>query len=167
MLTAFGQFMDRDKAEKNVDWKQVIPYVVMRCGDKVMSYVRGSQGNEKRLTDCRSVGIGGHVNPWGPNPLPLTSFVQSVDREVEEEVLIDTKHRGQAVALLNDDSTAVGRVHLGVVFLWHLNMPRVKSREAGKVQDIQWAKVPVLLNSMGRLESWTRIVLERDILDLS
>ena len=163
LVTAYGQFMDRDAAEKNVDYKQVIPYVVMRCGNLIMSYIRGSKGSEKRLTDCRSIGIGGHTNPWGYPPMPLTSFVHSTDREVEEEVMIDTKHRGHAAAMLNDDSTPVGRVHLGIVFLWNLNMPRVRSREVGKVQDIKWSTADVLLNSMGRLESWTRLILEDNL----
>jgi predicted NUDIX family phosphoesterase len=155
-----GKFMDRDAAEKCWAYKQVIPYVVMTCGDRIMSYVRGKAGGEARLHDLRSIGIGGHVNPFMKNEdSPLTAFTLSTDREVEEEVMITTiQHRGHAIALLNDDSTPVGRVHLGVVFHWQLREPKVEAREVGKITDIQWDPARVLLQM--ELEPWSRIVLE-------
>jgi predicted NUDIX family phosphoesterase len=160
-----GQFMDRDEAEKCEAYKQVIPYVVMTCGDRIMSYVRGKAGGEARLHAFRSIGIGGHVNPFmGNEHAPLIAFTHSTDREVEEEIKIMTSHGGHAIALLNDDSTPVGRVHLGVVFHWRLNEPRVEARETGKIKDIQWDPARVLLQ-MG-LETWSRIVLDSNVLEL-
>lgn len=160
-----GRFLDRDAAEKDEHFKQVIPYIVMTCGDKVMHYCRGKGGNEDRLKGFRSIGIGGHVNPFmGNEQAPVCSFTNATDREVEEEVAVKSSHRGHAIALLNDNSTPVGRVHLGVVFQWWLNLPRVETREKSKIVDIQWS-TPAELLRLG-LETWTRIVLEGGVLQL-
>jgi len=165
LIHTSGRFMDRDAAEQCEAYKQVIPYIVMACGDRIMNYARGKAGGEARLHAFRSIGIGGHVNPWmDREDAPLIAFTHSTDREVEEEVAIQTTHRGHAVALLNDNSTPVGRVHVGVVFLWRLNQPRVTTREHSKIVDIQWS-TPVELLALG-LETWTRIVLEGGVLEL-
>ena len=58
-----NQFMDRDLAEKDFEYKQIIPYVVLRFGDSVFSYVRGKKSTESRLVSNRSIGVGGHIEP--------------------------------------------------------------------------------------------------------
>jgi predicted NUDIX family phosphoesterase len=159
-----GKFMDRNAAEKDEHFRQVIPYVCMTFGDKIMNYTRGGQGTESRLHNFRSIGIGGHVNPFhGVEDYPITAFTHDIDREVEEEVFVDAAHRGHSVALLSDNSTAVNRVHLGVVFHWWLSAPRVRSREGGKIVDVQWMTAKELL-SLG-LESWSRLVLTSGVLN--
>ena len=132
-----ARFMPRPDAEKNPDFKQLIPYVIICHDQKVLSYVRGKRAGEKRLTGLRSIGIGGHINP-DDNPtlnMPLfdddflEAYQTAVKREVAEELTLNTKHTNHIVALLNDDSNEVGSVHLGVVHLWNLDAPRVEKRE--------------------------------------
>ena len=56
-------FMDRGTAEEDPSHKQLIPYCVFRCGDKILHYTRGKAGGESRLHAKISVGVGGHINP--------------------------------------------------------------------------------------------------------
>src|SRR4051794_16485928 len=54
-------FRPRSEVETDPSFKQLIPYVVLRYGDKVFHYCRGGSGTETRLHAKRSVGIGGHI----------------------------------------------------------------------------------------------------------
>ncbi len=63
------RFMPRPQAEKDPSFKQLIPYVIMTCDGKYLSYVRGKRAGETRLVAKRSIGIGGHINPTDDMPL--------------------------------------------------------------------------------------------------
>ena len=56
------RFLPRSAAERDPDFKQLIPYAALRHRDKVFAYRRGG-GAETRLHGRWSIGIGGHVNP--------------------------------------------------------------------------------------------------------
>jgi len=127
------RFMPRSRAETDPTWKQLIPYVIMTCDSRVLTYVRGRRAGESRLVGQRSMGIGGHINPGDDLPLFNSDFrdayAAAVRREVDEEVSVEAGHSDQVVALLNDDSTEVGRVHVGIVHLWRLATCAVGKRE--------------------------------------
>lgn len=165
MLFAPGalRFIPRPNAEANPAYKQVIPYVLVTYGGRYLSYVRGRRAGEKRLIGHRSIGIGGHINP--ADDLPLFSsnhseaYRTAVEREVAEEVVIDSGHSDRIVAILNDDSTEVGRVHLGIVHYWDLDAPRVRKREQMITQFAFMA--PVELRKVSdSLESWSRFCVD-------
>ena len=54
-------FTPRAPAETNPDLKQIIPYVVLVHGGRVLHYVRGKKAGEQRLVAKGSIGIGGHT----------------------------------------------------------------------------------------------------------
>lgn len=56
-------FLERDAAERDEGYRQIIPYVVLRAPAGIFSYARTSRGREARLHGLRSIGVGGHVNP--------------------------------------------------------------------------------------------------------
>ena len=128
-----ARFMPRAQAEKNPAYKQLIPYVIMSCDGRYLSYVRGRRAGESRLVGNRSIGIGGHINPADDLPLFNADFyntyLAAVEREVAEEVAVETGHRNYVAALLNDESNEVGSVHLGIVHYWVLEAPKVNKRE--------------------------------------
>jgi predicted NUDIX family phosphoesterase len=106
-----GFFVERRHAEQDATLKQVIPYCVVARGGEVFLTRRTSKGGDARLFGKRSIGIGGHVNPVdGDDVLGL-----ALRREIEEEIEIDGASAVRAVGLLNDDSTDVGSVHVGLV----------------------------------------------------
>ena len=80
--------------------------------------------------------------------------------EVNEEVEISTPFEDRIVALLNDDTTEVGRVHLGVVHVFQLEHPRVQKREA-MITNLAFLTKNELQNRRATLESWSQICLDQ------
>jgi len=158
------RFMPRSQAEKDPSYKQIIPYVIMACNGKYLNYVRGTRAGESRLVGNRSIGIGGHINPVD-NEIPLfdTNFREmyntAVEREVAEEVALETNHTDRIVALLNDDSNEVGSVHLGVVHYWVLDEPKVSKREQ-MITQMDF-KTPVELQKVrDTMETWSGLCVD-------
>ncbi|MHC4119371.1 MAG: hypothetical protein ACYSWO_17895 [Planctomycetota bacterium] len=156
------RFMPRSQAEKNPSYKQLIPYVIMTSGGKYLSYVRGKRAGETRLIGNRSIGIGGHINPADDMPLFNTDFYETylaaVEREVEEEVCVETRYTDRIVALLNDESNEVGSVHLGVVHLWSLDAPKVARREQ-MITQMSFMTAGELEQVRESLEMWSALCL--------
>ena len=124
-------FMDRAAAEEDPSHKQLIPYCVFRHGERILHYTRGKSGGESRLHSLISVGVGGHINPvdTGGGRTGAEAYHAAVTREIDEELAIAGRHEQRIIALLNDDSNPVGRVHLGIVHLVELETDEVFSRE--------------------------------------
>ena len=55
-------FLRRSKAETDPSHKQIIPYVLLAHGNRILYYVRGKRAGEQRLVAKGSIGIGGHMN---------------------------------------------------------------------------------------------------------
>ena len=109
------RFMPRSQAEENPEFKQIIPYVLIRQGDRWLHYVRGKASGEKRLVAKGSIGVGGHINPEDQSLFDSGRdfYDRAVQRELHEELHTDGEFRTRIVALLNDDSTPVGRGAFG------------------------------------------------------
>jgi predicted NUDIX family phosphoesterase len=155
------RFMPRPQAEKNPAYKQIIPYVIMTCDGKVLSYVRGKRAGETRLVGNRSIGIGGHINPVDDMPLFgnfYDAYLAAVKREVDEEVSVETAYTDRVVALLNDDSNEVGSVHLGIVHLWTLNAPKVNRKEQ-MITQMSFMTPAELEQVRDTLETWSALCL--------
>jgi len=157
------RFMPRWQAEKDPAYKQIIPYVIMTYDGKYLSYVRGRRAGETRLVGNRSIGIGGHINPRDDMPLFNADFYQTyitaVEREVAEEVFVETTHTDRIVALLNDDSNDVGRVHLGIVHYWVLDSSQVGKREQ-MISQMAFMTPGQLQDVRDTLETWSQLCLD-------
>jgi predicted NUDIX family phosphoesterase len=157
------RFMPRPQAEADPGYKQIIPYVIMSCDGKYLSYVRGRRAGEARLTGLRSIGIGGHINP-ADNEVPLFDkdfrkmYEIAVEREVAEEVSVEAGHTDKIVALLNDDSTEVGSVHLGIVHHWVLDSPNVSRREQ-VITQMTFMSPAELCKVKDSMETWSQLCL--------
>ncbi len=158
------RFMPRSKAEKDPSYKQLIPYVIMTCDGKYLSYVRGKRAGEGRLIGLRSIGIGGHINPVD-NEVPLFDadfrqmYETAVEREVAEEISVETSHTGRIAALLNDESNEVGSVHLGVVHYWLLDAPKVNRREQ-MITQMSFMTPAELQQVRDTMETWSQLCLD-------
>ena len=64
-----GFFVDRAAAETDATIKQIIPYLVLRDGDRIFLMKRTRAGGDARLHELYSVGVGGHLNPGDGTPL--------------------------------------------------------------------------------------------------
>ena len=56
------RYRNRPDADQDRRYKQIIPYVLIICNDKILRYRRGRGGGETRLHGLYSVGIGGHIS---------------------------------------------------------------------------------------------------------
>lgn len=153
-------FLPRPEAEDDPGHKQIIPYLVLRHGDRVLCYTRGKSGGEARLHAKMSIGIGGHINDGDTQAehFDRASYLRAVERELHEELEIPGNYRQRAVALLNDDSNAVGRVHLGVVHLIEVGTTEVRPREEA-IGNPVFLTAAELRDRRGHLETWSQICL--------
>ncbi len=94
-----GFFVRRADAEDDPALKQVIPYLVLRDGERWFLMRRTRAGGDARLHDRWSIGVGGHLNP-GDGDVP-----GGLAREWAEELIADFEPDYSPVGLLNDDST--------------------------------------------------------------
>ena len=154
-------FLARGRAEKDPSHKQIIPYVLLTHGDKVLHYVRGKKAGEQRLVAKGSIGIGGHMNESDESLFALdeAAYRAGVEREVGEEISINTKFEDCIVALLNDDSNDVGQVHLGIVHVFKLAEPKVEKREA-MITSLAFLNKDELMSRRDSLETWSQICLD-------
>jgi predicted NUDIX family phosphoesterase len=158
------RFMPRSLAEKDPRFKQLIPYVLISCNGRYLSYVRGKRAGETRLVSKRSMGIGGHINPVD-NEVPLFGvdyrqvYNTAVQREVVEEINIDSPYTDRIAALLNDDTNEVGQVHLGVVHHWRLETENVTRREQ-MITQLEFMEIAALQKLRDTMETWSQLCLD-------
>src|SRR5438094_10170585 len=154
-------FIERPEAETNPAYKQIIPYALIAFQNEVAYYVRGKKAGEQRLVAKGSIGIGGHMNETDESLFAMDehAYRAGVEREVNEEIKIDAPFEDRIVALLNDDSTEVGRVHLGIVHIFKLKEPNVQKREA-MITGLTFLTKEELMARRESLESWSQICLD-------
>jgi predicted NUDIX family phosphoesterase len=154
------QFLPRSQVEDDPGWKQIIPYVVFRCRDAVFCYTRGKSQGEVRLHRLRSLGVGGHVSEEDADGRKsLEAYESAMRREIDEEVEIKSPGSVHRVGLINDDSTPVGQVHLGVVHLFDLEHPHVLPREEG-LADAQFLALSQVCELRNEFETWSQICVD-------
>lgn len=155
------RFMPRSQAEENPEFKQIIPYVLIRQGDRWLHYVRGKGSGEKRLVAKGSIGVGGHINPEDQSLFDSGRdfYDRAVQRELHEELHTDGEFRTRIVALLNDDSTPVGRVHLGVVHVCELTVENISRGEAS-LTELRFLPLEELQARKEQLETWSQFCLD-------
>ena len=156
-------FLPRGQAENDPTHKQIIPYALLAFQDKVLFYVRGKKAGEQRLVSKGSIGIGGHMNQDDESlfnfAIDEAAYRAGVEREVNEEIKIDTKFEDKIVALLNDDTTEVGQVHLGVVHVFKLAEPKVEKREA-MITSLAFLGKNELMARRDSLETWSQLCVD-------
>ena len=154
-------FLPRAQAENDPTHKQIIPYALIAHGDTVLHYVRGKKAGEQRLVAKGSIGIGGHMNDTDESLFAWDeqAYRAGVEREVSEEIRIESPFEDRIVALLNDDTTEVGRVHLGIVHVFRLTEPKVQKREA-MITNVSFRTKAELLAQRDNLETWSQLCVD-------
>jgi predicted NUDIX family phosphoesterase len=155
MVTAarVGRFEPRAAMEIDPEHKQLIPYLVLRDGPAYFLMRRTRAGGDARLHDRWSIGVGGHLNPGDAD------LFGGLRREWREELVADFEPEFVPLALLNDDTTAVGAVHLGIVFVADAAGRPVRVRETDKLEGT-FRPASDVAAVVDDLETWSRIVFE-------
>ncbi|MBI84692.1 MAG: phosphoesterase [Planctomycetaceae bacterium] len=158
-------YRPRSEMESDPGFKQLIPYVVFCHRDpqgqpSVFCYTRGTGQGEQRLHRKRSIGVGGHISSEDVAASDESHpYEEGLQRELNEEVLIETPYQSRCVGLINDDETDVGKVHLGVVHLFTVDQPEVRPRES-EIVDAGFHPVAELNKNLAEFETWSSICLQ-------
>jgi predicted NUDIX family phosphoesterase len=153
------QYLNRSEAEHDKRYKQLIPYVLLICNDKILRYERGRGGQETRLHGLYSVGIGGHISEEDHGLFSKDrGYQEGMRRELMEEAAIDAGNE-PAVAAINDDSTEVGYVHFGVVHVVRVADENVAGGRSG-ILGPEFIPIVDAVKDPSGYESWSRFCLE-------
>ncbi|NQZ94764.1 MAG: NUDIX domain-containing protein [Moritella sp.] len=157
--------MQRALLETNPKFRQLIPYVVVKQGDKYLAYERSKSGGESRLHNLFSIGIGGHVDAVDAvydekGVFQLTDTLRTgMYRELHEELgLTERDFLGMTtIGYLSKDVTPVDEVHLGIVLVAevHADLVITSKEDALNLAGFLAADELVKLN----LESWSETVV--------
>jgi predicted NUDIX family phosphoesterase len=151
-------FMARADVEDDPKYQQIIPYVVFRHDNRYLLTHRLRASSERRLRKQYSLGVGGHINPGdleGGDPIQ-----DGLKREWEEEVIYDGSFEAHLIGLLNDESSPVSKVHLGVVFLVEGDSPEIAIRETDKLAGELLTLDDMRIYYLG-MESWSQMLYDR------
>lgn len=117
------------KGEEDTNFVQPIPYIIVKDGDRILAYIRAPEGNEERLHNKASIGIGGHIdakdsvyNDSDMIDLRKTLSIGAV-REISEELGIELpgdilETRPELLEwthIIQSQAAPVDSVHIGLV----------------------------------------------------
>jgi predicted NUDIX family phosphoesterase len=148
-----GRYEPRPRMELDPSFKQIIPYLVLRDGARYFLMQRTTAGADTRLHGMYSIGVGGHLNPGDGG------LLGGLEREWHEELIADFLPEFELVALLNDDTTPVGAVHLGAVYVADVGGRPVAIRETEKLRG-GFASPTEVAAIVERMETWSRLAFE-------
>lgn len=115
------QYMERSEVEDSCLYRQIIPYVVFKCKNKV-SVFRRLKGGEPRLTDCTTIGVGGHID-WASHHNSSDAIYASMLREIKEETtynLHPTSNPHLRGFLNTTDGDFISQTHTGLIYVVEL-----------------------------------------------
>lgn len=153
-----GEFRPRAAVEEDPTLKQIIPYLIIRHGERIFLFQRSGRGGEPRLHGRFSIGVGGHIvreDSDGADDL----LRAGLSRELTEELIIAGSWTARPVGVLNDDETPVGRVHFGVVYVVETERPEVRVREDDRLSG-RLAGAEEILAARSGMEGWSRLILD-------
>lgn len=156
-------FRSRALVEEDPSLKQIIPYVVVRHEDRYLLMRRTNRQTESRLHGKYSVGVGGHINDTEKFAPGQNVVEAGLERELDEEVhLLGQRKSLKLAGIISDDSTPVGQVHLGLVFLLETDSADFRVNEPD-LMTAEWATVATLAERLDRMETWSQIVFNQVI----
>lgn len=164
-----GFFIERRYAETHPEFKQPIPYVAICKDDKVLCLTRLSTQGEKRLHGKQSIGVGGHINPCDQSTGDI--FENACQRELHEELILpqNISLPLTPVGIINDDTSAVGAVHLGLVYSLDASQLDVSIREtdamAGEFNTLSSLR-SLASKPESPFETWSSFLLTSGVLEL-
>lgn len=155
-------FIPRAEAEKDLYYKQWIPYVIIARGTEILRYRRGNGSGESRLRGLWSIGVGGHINQ--SDCRPWAGYEVGLQREVREETGLDLVMH-QPVAVINDDSDEVGQVHFGVVHVARV-YEEDEIQPSDELSEAEFVELDWILQAIPQYEKWSQWCIEQILPEL-
>lgn len=168
--TSVLRSLPRRIVEGDGRFKQICTYCVVRVGSghfaRFLDYSRHKSGDEGRLHARRSIGVGGHVSGdaiLGNFASIRSSVAMEAYREIREEISIDQQYDIGLVGVVNDDSDAVGRDHLGLVYLCSVPDDASVIAIEDCLSDVRFSSRVDLEIAKDSYESWSKILIDHAI----
>jgi predicted NUDIX family phosphoesterase len=156
-----GVFRRRGDVEEDPSLKQIIPYLIVQSGDRYMLFQRTRAGGEARLHNLYSIGVGGHIAK-GDVDGARDLVAVGLRRELEEELRLAGTWSVRLIGVLNDDETAVGQVHFGLVHLVEVLSGDVAIQETDRLTG-RLAPTDEVRSVYAQMETWSQLVLDSGI----
>ncbi|HEY3246697.1 MAG TPA: phosphoesterase [bacterium] len=151
-------FRPRADVEDDPGLKQIIPYMIVRHGDRLFLFERSAAGGESRLHGKYSIGVGGHINKSDVGDA-ADLVGAGLKREFEEELEVRGGWQARLVGVLNDDTNPVGQVHFGLVHVVEVDVPDIAVREP-EVLSGRLAGLDDVRALHDRMETWSQLILD-------
>lgn len=155
LIEEYKEFLPRYLMEEDIRYKQIIPYLIFHYKNKYFLMQRTAHATEQRLKNKYSLGIGGHIRK---EDMGNGSLIDWAHREFHEEVNYSGKIVAQPLGILNDDSSDVGKVHLGFAFILHGDNDIISVKSELKSGELVTLDQGLLYRDS--MESWTQIVFD-------
>ena len=168
------ELQDRAICEKDFTRLQPLPYITVfnKTSKKFFTYLRGKGGDEGRLHDMLSIGLGGHIEDEPNDGMPLSTIIlNNINNELKEEaniILNSLEITDLHNAIINKDYKLiyttfdeVARVHLCMWFCIELDEERLNKFEEGTILSPRWFtfdEFEKMVEETGtELEYWTQL----------
>ena len=148
------EFKPRYLMEEDLAFKQVIPYIIFQANNKIFVMQRQDKASEQRLKNKFSIGIGGHIRI---SDVHSDSIIDWARREFHEEVIFNDHFDAKIIGLVNDESTFVGKVHIGIVILMVSQSENIKIRS--ELKSGQLVAIEDLYQYVDGMENWSQIII--------
>jgi predicted NUDIX family phosphoesterase len=149
------EFKPRYLMEEDIAFKQVIPYIIFQASNKIFVMQRQDNASEQRLKNKFSIGIGGHIRI---TDVSSDSIIDWAKREFYEEVIFNDDFDAQIIGIVNDESTFVGKVHIGIVILMISQSENIKIRS--ELKSGQLVAIQDLYKYVDDMENWSQIIIK-------
>jgi predicted NUDIX family phosphoesterase len=158
LLSDQAVFLDRPVAEGDPGHKQIIPYFVVAHRGRFLLYRRSKQQGEARLHGKFSLGFGGHINDVDGRAAARTNrILAALVRELNEELYLPCVQSLRFIGFINDDSNAVGQVHLGVALVVEAASERFAVNEPEMI-EARWCDASGIEAAFAGMESWSQLL---------
>jgi predicted NUDIX family phosphoesterase len=174
-------FAPRKALEDLPEYRQLIPYILFQHKDKYACFER-VKGNEKRLANKKTIGVGGHIDiadyfdipkikekigqeDYTQNELKFDLLEEAIKREVCEETgfFATDMSKYKLIGNIAIDDTPVDCVHLGFVYTLEISPDELLT----SMKEVDHKEIELLgyftkqeLKNMENLESWSKFVVE-------
>ena len=156
LIQAHKEFHPRPDMELDATYKQIIPYMVFKHGDRYFLMQRSGKASETRLQSKYTLGIGGHVR--AEDLQEGSTLFDWARREFHEEVSYNGNLTITSLGMLNDDSNEVGKVHVGLVLLLEGDSDQISVHEELKSGELlTFEECAAYADHM---ETWSRFIFD-------
>ena len=169
LLKGAFRHVPRTQAEQTESHKQVVTYVVISSGTYVLSFERGIFNRAADfLRGSKCIGFGGHVTlaDYGLFSAGDVGISENAIRELSEELLLPESavmpepHELRMAGIINDDSSEVGRRHIGIVMRYEVvdweSWKDVRGGEAS-INKLQWIDITQKPINLIEFEFWSQL----------